>query len=172
MPGGRPRRSRRAARSASPVRPDAVEHALVLDDVEHGERRGGADRVAAERAEEHGLVRRTAATISRRVMTAATGWPLPIGLPSVTKSGTMPKRSNAHSASPVRPWPAWTSSAIHSPPAACVRRTSSRTYAGSRSAIAVAGEQAVEDRRRRREAALAEPVDAPRSRRRRDRVPR
>ena len=62
--------------------------------------------------------------ISRRVMTAATGWPLPIGLPRVTKSGSMPNRWNDHIASPVRPWPPCTSSAIHSPPAAWVRRTS------------------------------------------------
>ena len=46
------------------------------------------------------------------VMTAATGWPLPIGLPSVTKSGVTPARVNDQSASPVRPWPAWTSSAM------------------------------------------------------------
>ena len=35
---------------------DPLEHALVLEDVEHGERRHGRHRVPAERAEEHRLV--------------------------------------------------------------------------------------------------------------------
>ena len=45
-----------AAPSASPVALDPLEHALVLDHVEHGERGRARHRVAAERAEEHRLV--------------------------------------------------------------------------------------------------------------------
>ena len=52
------------------------------------------------------------------VTTAAIGWPLPIGLPRVTISGTTPCVSCAHMWLPTRPKPTCTSSARHSPPAA------------------------------------------------------
>ena len=54
--------------------------------------------------------------------TPASGWPLPIGLPMVTMSGTTSLSWCPHIASPVRPNPACTSSQMKSPPAS---RTSS-----------------------------------------------
>src|SRR5918998_1474892 len=98
----------------------ADEHTAVAHPVADGDRRRAVGLRAA--GAETGLppnvlkrpVRPTAAcTTSVRVITAATGCPLPIGLPSVTTSGSMPKRENAHSTSPVRPWPDCTSSATH-----------------------------------------------------------
>jgi multidrug efflux pump subunit AcrB len=58
------------------------------------------------------------AATSGVVTTAAIGWPLPIGLPSVTMSGTTSSSSKPQKCSPIRPKPVWTSSATHSPPAA------------------------------------------------------
>jgi len=58
-----------------------------------------------------------AAAISGVVMTAAIGWPFPIGLPSVTMSGTTPCSSCAHICVPTRPKPVCTSSTIIIPPA-------------------------------------------------------
>ena len=52
------------------------------------------------------------------VITAAIGWPLPIGLPMDTASGTTPWVSNAHQWLPTRPKPTCTSSARHTPPSA------------------------------------------------------
>ncbi len=69
-------------------------------------------------------------TISPRVMTAAMGWPLPIGLPNVTMSGVTPQREKPHS-SPVRPWPDCTSSATKSAPASRAAATISATVPGS-----------------------------------------
>ena len=57
------------------------------------------------------------AATSGVVTTAAIGCPLPIGLPSVTMSGTTPSSSKPQKCSPMRPNPVWTSSATHSPPA-------------------------------------------------------
>ena len=70
---------------ADPGRP--LDQPFVLDDVEHRERRRARDRVAAERGEALGASRRNDRRCSRRVITAATGWPFPIGLPIVTMSG-------------------------------------------------------------------------------------
>ena len=47
------------------------------------------------------------------------GRPLAIGLPLVTRSGTIPCRSNPQNAAPVRVNPGCTSSAIHTPPNSC-----------------------------------------------------
>ena len=58
-----------------------------------------------------------AAAISGVVTTAASGCPLPIGLPIVTMSGTTPCVSNPQKASPTRPNPTCTSSAMHTAPA-------------------------------------------------------
>jgi hypothetical protein len=63
-------------------------------------------------------------TMSARVTTAATGWPLPIGLPSVTMSGATPQAEKPQSPSPVRAKPHWTSSATKSAPAARATSTS------------------------------------------------
>ena len=52
------------------------------------------------------------------VTTAPIGCPLPIGLPSVTMSGTTPSWAKPQNASPTRPNPACTSSATQSAPAA------------------------------------------------------
>ena len=56
--------------------------------------------------------------ISGVVTTAPIGWPLPIGLPSVTTSGTTPPSSKPQNALPTRPKPTWTSSAMQTAPAA------------------------------------------------------
>ncbi len=50
--------------------------------------------------------------ISVVVTTAAIGWPLPIGLPRVTMSGTTSWLSKAQKWVPTRPKPTWTSSAM------------------------------------------------------------
>ena len=104
--------------------------ALVLEHVEDRERRRARDRVAAEGARRTSSRAPNRSTMSARVMTAATGWPLPIGLPSVTMSGTTPQREKPHS-SPVRPWPDCTSSATNSAPASRAAATISATTAGS-----------------------------------------
>lgn len=64
--------------------------------------------------------------ISRVVTTAASGWPAPMGLPRTRISGTAPCISKAQKWLPTRPKPAWTSSAMHTPPA---RRTWSKAAA-------------------------------------------
>ena len=56
--------------------------------------------------------------ISGVVTTAPIGWPLPIGLPSVTMSGTTPPSSKPQNARPTRPNPVCTSSAMQTAPAA------------------------------------------------------
>ena len=56
-------------------------------------------------------------TISGRVITAPSGWPLPIGLPRQTMSGTTSCNWKPHIASPWRPKPVCTSSATARPPA-------------------------------------------------------
>ena len=58
------------------------------------------------------------AAISGVVTTAASGWPLPIGLPIVTMSGTTPCVSKPQKCVPTRPNPTCTSSAMQTPPAA------------------------------------------------------
>ncbi|CPU27656.1 Uncharacterised protein [Mycobacteroides abscessus] len=58
------------------------------------------------------------ARTSEVAASAETGMPLAIGFPMVTRSGTTPWRMNPHQASPVRPNPGCTSSAISTPPAA------------------------------------------------------
>ena len=62
--------------------------------------------------------------ISGVVITAASGWPLPAGLPNVTMSGTTPCVSKPQKWLPTRPSPVCTSSAMQMPPAArtCVKR--------------------------------------------------
>ena len=57
------------------------------------------------------------AAISGVVTTAANGWPLPIGLPIVTMSGTTSCVSKPQKCVPMRPKPTWTSSAMQRPPA-------------------------------------------------------
>ena len=70
--------------------------------------------------------------ISGRAATPAIGMPLPMGLPMTARSGTMPWRWKPHMASPVRPKPGWTSSAMYRPPASCTASsTGFRTPAGS-----------------------------------------
>ena len=51
------------------------------------------------------------------VTTAPSGWPLPIGFPRVTMSGTTPWVSKAKACVPTRPKPVCTSSAMHTAPA-------------------------------------------------------
>src|SRR5258706_377303 len=58
------------------------------------------------------------AAISGVVITAPIGWPLPIGFPRVTMSGTTPCVSNIQKCEPARPNPVCTSSATQTPPAA------------------------------------------------------
>ena len=63
---------------------------VLLDHVQHREPRRHRDRIAAEGVEVDPLGRATSA-ISRRVVTAASGAPLPMPLAMVTMSGTTPK---------------------------------------------------------------------------------
>lgn len=60
-----------------------------------------------------------ASAISLVVTTQDIGWPLPIGFPMVTMSGTKssPCSWNAQKCFPTRPKPTWTSSAMKTPPA-------------------------------------------------------
>ena len=68
--------------------------------------------------EKNGAVCAKASAISRLQMTAPIGWPLPVALATQTMSGTTSSCSKAQKVSPVRPYPTWTSSAMHSAPAA------------------------------------------------------
>ena len=75
---------------------------LLGDDGEHRPRHGRGHRISAERVEVPRMPRRTAASSSGSATIAAIGWPLPIGLPIVTRSGATPWRAKPHIASPVR----------------------------------------------------------------------
>ena len=61
--------------------------------------------------ENHSVVSAKRSVSSRRVITAATGCPFPIGLPIVTISAGTSFAANDHSPSPARPCPTCTSSA-------------------------------------------------------------
>mmetsp|Transcript_39419 Transcript_39419/g.95764 ORF Transcript_39419/g.95764 Transcript_39419/m.95764 type:complete len:268 (+) Transcript_39419:685-1488(+) len=76
-----------------------------------------------------------ASATSGVVITAASGKPLPNGLPTVTMSGTTPCGSKAHMCVPTRPKPVCTSSAMHSPPCARVSSCIPRRYPSGRETI-------------------------------------
>ena len=94
------------------------------------------------------------------VTTAPIGWPLPIGLPRVTMSGTTPSWAKPQNAVPTRPKPAWTSSARQSAPAARARASGAQV-ARRHGEDAVAREDAVADQQGRTVALAPQPAKAP-----------
>jgi len=90
---------------------------LIPDNVEYGEPDGARHGVAAVGVEVLHAVIEGAAELARRHH-GAQRMPVPIGLPIVTMSGTTPWVSKAQKRVPARPNPVWTSSAMHTPPAA------------------------------------------------------
>jgi len=91
---------------------------LLLHDVEHGSPTA-ADTGLPPNVLKNSMPLSNDEAISRVVTTAPIGWPLPSGLPITTMSGTTPWASNAQKCVPMRPRPVCTSSAMHTPPAAC-----------------------------------------------------
>ena len=67
----------------------------------------------------YGMDPANGSSTSCRAAISEVGRPLAIGLPEVTRSGTMPWRPKPQKASPVRVKPGCTSSAIHTPPSSC-----------------------------------------------------
>ena len=89
------------ARRGSPTRDGVLLQPLVADHVEHGDADLARDRAAADGAKK--LPPRRAPRRSRAVViTAPTGWPLPVDFAIVTMSGTTPCCSKAqnHAAHP------------------------------------------------------------------------
>ena len=116
-------RSRNVAEARAEVGADALGllgEPLALDHVEHRRADGGRDGRPAK-VEKKCQRAANSAAIAGVVMTAPIGWPLPIGLPRVTMSGTTPSCAKPQNGVPTRPKPACTSSAMQSAPAARAR---------------------------------------------------
>ena len=161
----------RAATSRMPVakrlagRLDPRQDALVLEDVEDRQRRGRRHRVAPERAEEHGLVGEPGGDLAARDDRGD----------RVAVAHRLAERDEVRADPEAleRPHrvarPAVTALDLvgdPQPPAACVSRTSVGDVRGVEVVEAVARQDAVEDRRRGREASLSEPIDGRREDRR------
>ena len=131
--------------------PGAGLQPLVAQHVEHREAGRGRDRVAAEGVEVLHAVLERAGDLPGVVTTAPSGWPLPIGFPRVTMSGTTPWVSKAKTCVPTRPKPTCTSSAMHTAPGASGVGEGGREVAVGEHDLAAAARQRLDDEGRRRD---------------------